>query len=251
MSKVPPTQSTHAPSVPPDPGGDHSKAEYDALYREIADNSSRLYTVVSVCVTATTAFLGYFLKQVADKQAATAVLEHGASGGAVKDISDPLPFIFLIVVFLVIFPCMLLVESSAHSTVRIAGYLAVFYEGPVNVMWQSRLQTFRLHKEEEQKKNHNGAGGRRFGVGLRSIFDGLSAAVLICAFWSAWQLWPRSWASLTGWVFAALCVLFTVFHLRLHLRLKRSWSNEKFSQMQLDWRVIADLETQRGSAAGS
>lgn len=213
-----------------DSAGDHARAEYDALYREIADNSTRIYTVLSVCVTATTVFLGYFLPQVADQP--PGARESAIEGAATS--ADPLPFILLILVVMLILPCMLLVESSAHSTVRIAGYLAVFYEGPGKVNWQSRLQQFRVQK--------GGSQGRRFGFGLRSIFDGLSAVVLTCAVWSASRLWTTD-AFFPTWVwFIVLCFLVGGMHFAFRTRLKRTWSNENFLELQNDWRGLAERE---------
>ncbi len=38
-----------------------SKIEYDNLYKEILENSNKVYLVLNICVTSTAALLGYVL----------------------------------------------------------------------------------------------------------------------------------------------------------------------------------------------
>lgn len=207
-------------SLPPDPGasavGDLEKAQFDALYKEIADNSTRVFTVFSLCTTAVTAYLGFFLNSLPSAPIGEPTF------------AEPTPFVVLIVTCLVIFSCILLVDSSLNSTVRIAGYLAAL-ESKATFSWQGDIQRYRENKR-----------GRRFGVGMRSIFDALSTVVFVSAAWTAWRVWPHTLCAPVPWVFILLLLAFAFLFLWLRARLKVTWSSERFEESHKAWKAIFD-----------
>jgi len=144
---------------------DLKKAEYDALYKEIQENSAKVYQVLNISVLSTAALLSYSFSN-------TTRLPFG---------QHVLPFLLLLP-YLVIIPSLRLVRASLHSTVRIASYLKIYYEG-VNslIAWQTSMQLYR--------KKYDSSTTRPFRFGLAWVFVALcisTSSTSIITFISMW-----------------------------------------------------------------
>lgn len=128
------------------------QAEYQILNQEISDNSKRIDFVLNVCITATSAFLAFSFT------VDTAKLPLGPK---------LLPFVCLLP-FSVIFPSIILIDSSLNSTARIASYLRIVHETGGAIQWQRTIQAFRSNPKS-----------RRFVSGLVSVFAILSAISIL------------------------------------------------------------------------
>ncbi|MFT3969922.1 MAG: hypothetical protein QM695_06485 [Micropruina sp.] len=197
--------------------GEYRRIEFDALYKEVADNSTRIYAVFSLCVTATTAAIGILMGPL-------------LSADPTIDAADVTPLAVLVLPGMIILPCMLLITGLLHSTVRIAGYIAVFIEQAGGAQWQRRLQTLRKLRRR-----------RYFYGGMTSIFSGLGIVTIGCSVLAAIRRWGPN---LTPWMIvylvtlAALVVLFG-FEVR---GLRNVWTTERFSDYQQSWQVVKERE---------
>lgn len=182
------------------------KAEYDALNKEILENSTKIYLVLNFCITAAGAFL---------------VLGLNLDPNRVPFGRRFLPFASLLP-FSVILPSIILVESSFNSTVRIASFLRLEYESKGVIRWQTVVQRYRSLP-----------GRRRFMWGVGSVFYVLATICLASSITSlAWiiQCSPIGGLYITGYVIGT-AVLAAVF-LMFMLRLTQTWSHDNFSEME-------------------
>lgn len=197
--------------------GDLKKLELDSLYKEIGDNSTRIYAVFSVCVTATTAAVGIFTKTILESPPA-----HSPG--------DLTPVAVLLLPAMIILPCMLLISSLLHSTVRIAGYIAVFCEEIDGPRWQTRMQQLRQFRRP-----------RYFSSGLNSIFNGLAIVSLACSILALVRLWGFG---ITNWLFgyAIILVISGMIFVRQGSRLRKVWSTKRFLEYQETWNDLKNWE---------
>jgi hypothetical protein len=147
---------------------DFSKAEYEALYREIQDHGTRLYQVLSFCVAGSTALLSYvFTIDVAK-----------------LPYREALPPFLLLSPFLVLVPSLLLVPSCLHNTARIASYLQYRYETTSNgISWQTSVQKYRTRYDGDWTQ-------RPFRTALIAVFGSLgttSIAASAASFCFTWN----------------------------------------------------------------
>ena len=133
---------------------DFRKAEYDNLYKEILDNSTKLYGVIAACVTVTGGLLAWIFKP--------------------DEKGSPLPAdlhpVLILLPLVVILPSALLVRSCLGSTARIAAYLTVKYEGKSDeISWQKDMQQWRT--------NHRSSMLR----GVMGVFIALMAVCIVAS----------------------------------------------------------------------
>ncbi len=194
------------------------KIEYDNLYKEILENSNKVYLVLNVCVTSTAALLGY-------------VLTLDPSKLPPKELG--LPFLLLLP-FSIILPSIIFVSSSHNSTVRIATYLRVFYEEDQrDISWQRRMQELR----ENGKPKY-----RVFNISLKSIFLVLGFICISLSIISSLYIWSQSFNRLAFILYISL-VLFLGFQLiSLSRELERKWSAGFFSELIKFWETLKEKE---------
>lgn len=202
---------------------EYRRVELDALYKEVADNSTRIYAVFSLCVTATTAAIGILMGPLLDASPAI-------------DAADLTPLAVLILPSMIVLPGMLLITGLLHSTARIAGYIAVSVEEPGGPRWQSRLQALRELRRP-----------RYFFGGMASVFAGLA---LVTVGSSALAVARRWGAQLTPWMIvylATLLCLGLLFVQQLRGR-RRAWTTERFREHQDAWAQVLERERRESEA---
>jgi len=195
-----------------------SKIEYDNLYKEILENSNKVYLVLNICVTSTAALLGY-------------VLTLDPTRLPPKEIG--LPFLLLLP-FSIILPSIIFVSSSHNSTVRIATYLKVFYEeDQKDISWQRRMQKLR----EKGKSKY-----RVFNISLKSIFLILGFICILLSIISSFYVWSQL-SKPIAFIFYVSLVLFLGYQLiSLSRELERKWSAEFFAELIKFWETLKEEE---------
>lgn len=195
-----------------------SKVEYDNLYKEILENSNKVYLVLNICVTSTAALLGY-------------VLTLDPSKLPPKEIG--LPFLLLLP-FSIILPSIIFVSSSHNSTVRIATYLKVFYEeDQKDIAWQRRMQKLR----EKGKSKY-----RVFNISLKSIFLVLGFICISLSIISSFYVWSQPFNQIAFILYVSL-VLFLGYQLiSLSRELERKWSVDFFAELIKFWEALKEEE---------
>jgi amino acid transporter len=194
------------------------KIEYDNLYKEILENSNKVYQVLNICVASTAALLGY-------------VLTLDPSRLPPKEIG--LPFLLLLP-FSIILPSIIFVSSSHNSNVRIATYLKVFYEeDQKDISWQRRMQKLR----EKEKSKY-----RVFNISLKSIFLILGFICISLSIISSFYVWSQPFNQIAFILYASL-VLFLGYQLiSLSRELERKWSAAFFGELIKFWEALKEEE---------
>jgi hypothetical protein len=197
------------------------KIEYDNLYKEILENSNKVYLVLNICIPSTAALLGYIFTIDPSKLPS-------------KELG--LPFLLLLPLA-VILPSMIFVSASLNSTVRIATYLRVFYEEEqIDISWQRRMQALR-EKDDKGKLRF-----RIFRSSLKSIFLVLGSTCILLSIASSLYVRNELFNKIEFFLYVSL-VLFLGLQLRaLSKELEKKWSTEFFSELIRFWQTLKEEE---------
>jgi alpha,alpha-trehalase len=206
-----------------------SKAEYEHLNKEIAENSNKVHQVLGLCVTATAALL---------------VL------GPKGDLKAPFDEFFYpfaaFFPFAIILPSVFLVESSLHATVRIASYIRVVHEKNAltaesgSLSWQTAMQ---------RSRDHEACPSRRSSASYASLFWLLIGACLFVSLWSFVRTTTKHWAAGPEMVSHWTLTLFIALYLGALWTLVRSaytrikgmrecFHRKTFDQWEEAWRKV-------------
>lgn len=196
---------------------EYRKIEFDTLYKEIAENSTRIYAVFGLCVTATTAAIAILMGPLLEADSTT-------------DPGDLTPLAVLVLPAMIILPCMLLITGLLHSTVRIAGYIAVFFEQPDGARWQSRVQAIRELRRP-----------RYFFGGMASVFSGLALVTVGSSVLAMVRRWGPEITPVLLLYLVAIAVLGVIFARQVRA-LRRVWDAERFREFQQAWTEIRQAE---------
>jgi len=202
------------------PPADLRLCEYETLNKEIQENSAKVYQVLTFCVVGTTGLLGYFLT---DKFNAN---------------KPELAFLTLLP-NLILLPSLRLIIASLHSTARIAGYLAVFYENDeTDVRWQTGIQEYREKSNEPNGSDKDRPRKRPFKRALQSIFGGLSSTSLGISIYFGSNSWGSQGVFYRASYLALLIILVSLL-INEFLELIREWSSKSFEIEKEYWTEYA------------
>ena len=204
---------------------DLRKLEYDNLCKEILDGSTKIYQVVALCSGGVAAVLSYSVVADASK------FPIGAHF---------FPFALLLMPFLLIYPSIVLVESSLRSTTRIAGYLAVYHELPCSGLnWQIVLQRYRMDPEAQKH--------RSFKLALITVFTALEVGTFLCSIFSVVgipelkSLDPRvSFGRTFYWTYGAVSLVLAALYFWLSRDLSAKWGGPSFERQREIFQKLMD-----------
>jgi hypothetical protein len=209
-----------------------SRSEFDALYREIQEHGTRLIQIMAFCVGGAAALLSY-------------VFTINPQNLPFHDLLPP--FLFFLP-FMVLTPCLMLVQSSLHSTTRIAAYLIFRYEEKdCGVQWQRSVQAYRSNTGD-------GFRHRPFRWALVAVFGSMGTASLVASMISATSVGmhhcfnsPQKGHAFF-WIYGALSVTLILLLALANLSLFHGWGRQPFEHELALWRKIGELPAVANSA---
>jgi hypothetical protein len=210
---------------------DFRKAEYESLHREILDNSTKMYTVITLCVPATVALLTWVFKD----EAQPVLVGRGWQP------------ILLLLPLAVILPSAMLVKSCLGSTARIAAYVNLKYEGEQEgeICWQKDMQRWRRKTPSSMLR------------GLMSVFVVLCAVCFFSSlnvkFSDAGDQWPDVAIGISSGIVVSLFValgLAVIRHGMKRWRLNRRSAKSSFAEGEVESREAQSLSSELWRSVG-
>jgi len=198
---------------------DFRRIEYENLYKEISDNSARIYIILNICVPSTAALLGY---------AFTLDAKETPFGDAMT------PF-FLLLPLAIILPAMVFVSSSLNSTARVASYIKVFYEDETcSISWQNRMQQLRRENKRDGRLRL-----RAFKGSLTSIFFILGLVSITISIVTSMYA-QLDWSVYVVYILIVCLLLFRL--VALSKRIESKLSVENFEKLTSFWLLCQSKE---------
>lgn len=215
---------------------ERQSAEFKALQDEMLENSRKVYQVLTSTIALCAGLIGYCF-----------------TPDRFPNIIWGRPFA-LLSPFLILIPAIILIQSSLHSTVRIAAFLKVVFEDYRDKElpgWQTAMQWCREVKGPTQvdtREEPARPAGRHFLSGLRGILLGIAIVATLASLVAGfWLLYHDQIGRRPHFVPMLICYLLCLgaawaLFLVAYSDMRAAWDKTRFAEWQGHWRGWVEME---------